>query len=102
MNEQDFGPGDFTERTLTFKNYAADYDEDGTEKSSIVTRITVAPGMVQAVIASEDPVQTCRDLHQHKVNILLIDNNQIEVYVTAVDLSTLERAVGAYFLPEHS
>lgn len=81
------------ERTLTVTNY-------GEEKGkTIKTRITISPGMVTTIIASEKPVQNAGDGEQHKVNVLLMDGNQLELFISALDLTTVERAIGSYFVP---
>lgn len=81
------------ERTLTVISYG---EERG---KKIRNRVTIPPGMVTGVIASEGPVQKRDGGEQYKVNILLMDGNQLEVYISLLDLTTLERAVGSYFVP---
>lgn len=87
--------GDVTERTLTVTNYGT----DDKNEEIIRTRVTIAPHLVQAIVASEDTVQSVDGVSQHRVNVLFMDSNQIELFITALDLVSLERCVGSYFLP---
>lgn len=81
------------ERTLTVINYGEAIDK------MPKTRITIPPSMVTSIIASEKPTQKSGGDEQHKVNVLLVDGNQLEIFITSLDLTTLERAIGSYFLP---
>jgi hypothetical protein len=83
------------ERTLTVVNFGLD-DDTG---KLLKTRVTLSPGMIQVIIASEESVQKIGGTEQHKVNVLFVDSNQMELFLTILDLTTLERAVGAFFLP---
>jgi prepilin-type processing-associated H-X9-DG protein len=82
------------ERVLTVTNYG----EDDRTGNFIKTRVTLSPGMIQAIIGSEEIAQNADGRGQHKVNILFVDGNQIELFLTISDLTTVERAVGTYFL----
>ena len=93
MQNSNYGPGDFMERTLTVINYT---EAKGKE---FKTRVTLSPTSIISVIGSEDPVQFQDGGKQHKVNVIFIDNNQMELYLTILDLTVLERAVGMYFAP---
>jgi len=81
------------ERTLTVISY-------GEERGKFVkNRVTIPVGMVTSIIASEKPVQKRGGEEQHRVNVLLMDGNQLEIYINGVDLTILERAIGIYFIP---
>lgn len=84
---------DFIERTLTVINYGEKLGK------SIKTRVTIPPGMVTGLIASEKPVQKAGGEEQHRVNVMLVDGNQLELYISGMDLTTLERAIGFYLVP---
>lgn len=80
-------------RTLTVINHGED-DLD----AEVQTRITMAPHHIQTVIASVDYVKKFgRDLK--KVNVIYMDGGMIELFVSDLDLTSIERAVGTYFLP---
>jgi len=81
------------ERTLTVISHG---EERG---KSIRNRVTIPQGMIVSVIASENPVQKAGGGEQHKVHVLLMDGNQLELYISGADLATLERAAGLYFTP---
>ncbi len=83
---------DFEERTMTVLNYG--WDEK--EENVIRTRITLAPGLVKGIVASEEPCQTVDGIKQHQVNVLFVDSSGLELFITALDLMSLERCVGAY------
>ena len=89
--QENFNNDGLIERTLTLANYGED------EGKIIKTRVTLSPQMIQAVIASDQPMQEVDGLGQYKVNVLFVDSNQIELFITLLDLTTLERAVGTYF-----
>lgn len=91
--QENFNNEGLIERTLTVINYGED------EGKIIKTRVTIAPHMVQTVVASYEPVQSAEGQQQHKVNVLYMDGNQIELFINLLDLTTLERATGIYFTP---
>jgi len=87
---------DAVERTLTVTNYGVDDDTNKTIK----TRVTLAPGMIQTVIASyEADYGKAENNELHKVNVLYVDGNQLELFISLLDLTTIERIVGMYLLP---
>jgi hypothetical protein len=81
------------ERTLTVISHG---EERG---KSTKNRVTIPQGMIVSVIASENPVQKSGGGQQHKVHVLLMDGNQLELYISGADLAILERAAGLYFTP---
>jgi len=86
-------------RVLTLVNYGHE-EEDGKESEEITkTRITIAPGGVQVVVASYDTALTVDGIELRKVNVLMIDQTNLELHISLLDLETLEVAVGTYLLP---
>jgi hypothetical protein len=81
---------------LTVINYAVDDDEIKIEgKSRVTIQATASPFM----IASHDAKLI--DGHElYKVNLVFSDNLQMELYVSPLDLTSLEMAIGSYFTPE--
>lgn len=87
---------EFNERTLTLTNYNPDSDgEDEPQK----TRVTVAVDTVQFVIASYDTYCMVDGVQVMKTNVIFTSGSNLEIFISGSDLATLERAVGAYFLP---
>jgi len=85
--------GEVQERVLTVTNY----DEE--KGKFIKTRVTIAPSSVEFLIAGEEAYDTRDGREIRKVNIMLVSGNNLEVYISVLDLITLERAIGSYFLP---
>jgi hypothetical protein len=85
---------DAVERTLTLTNYGE--DEFG---KPLKNRVTLAPGMIQTVIASFDSVKKIDGHELYKVNVLYSDGNQLELFLNFLELTTIERIVGMYLLP---
>lgn len=93
MNKEFDGNADLPiERTLTVINY----DEE--KGKTLKTRVTIARDMVQFVVASEDTYQVVDGVELRKVNVILSGGNNLELFLTLLDLNTLERAVGMYFI----
>lgn len=84
----------FDERTLTVINFGTDEDDE-----ILKTRVTIPLQSVEVMIASNGAYKMVDGMEIAKVNILFTSNNNIELFVSMSDLSTLERAIGAYFLP---
>lgn len=85
--------GEAQERVLTVLNY-------GEEGGKLVkTRVTISPSSVEFLIAGEEAYATMEDREIRKVNVMFISGNNLELYVSLLDLATLERALGTYFLP---
>lgn len=82
------------ERTLTVINYG-----EGEEGEVLRTRVTIAPHAVSFLIASENTVQIIDGSSLRRVNVMLQDGSNLELILTILDLTTLERAIGSYFLP---
>ena len=81
---------DLNTRVLTLTSYD---EQDGQ-----VLRVTVAPHLVECVIANSlDVVKFGMKLK--KTSIMFMDGGVVELYLTDLDLTTLEFAVGAYVLP---
>lgn len=83
------------ERTLTVINYGTDDEEE-----LLKTRVTLAPSMIVGLIASYDTALTIDGLELRKVNVILTGGDNIELFITVLELTTLERAIGAYFLAD--
>lgn len=83
------------ERTLTLINYGTDEEDE-----VLKTRVTLSPGQVQGLVASYEPTLKIDGLELHKVNVLMGGGDNIELFLTVLDLTTLERAIGAYFLAD--
>lgn len=82
------------ESVLTVSNYGL--QDDGT---FLKARVTVAPHMIQVIIAGEETQATIEGRELKKVNVLLLDGNNIELLISEVDLISMERAIGTYILP---
>lgn len=85
---------DGQEFVLTVTNYAV--EEDG---SFTKARVTISPGMVQFIIAGTEFSHIVEGRELKKVNVVLSTENQLELFISEVDLICIERAVGTYFLP---
>lgn len=82
------------EFVLTVTNYAV--EEDG---SFLKARTTIAPHMIQFIIASENVHFTIEGRDLRKVNVILTEGNNLEMFISEIDLICMERAIGTYFLP---
>lgn len=79
-------------RVLTVINYTL--NDDGT---LLKTRVTIQPSAVEFVLASYST--SLVDSHEaHKVNVCYVSGNQIELYLSQLDMITIEQAVGSYFI----
>lgn len=82
------------ERVLTVINYGADEEgPPGTNK----TRITISPGMVLFIIASDEPEYVIDNIDLYRVNVILTESNNLELFISRLDLDLIQRAVGGYF-----
>lgn len=81
------------ERTLSVVNYG-----DGEDGEIIKTRVTISPGNILFIIASYDTALTVDGLELRKVNAMLSDGGNLELFITLLDLTTLERCVGFYMI----
>lgn len=79
---------DLTIRTLTVTAY-----EENEGKS---LEVTLAPGKIQMIAASDD-IRQGRTLKH--VRIVFDDGGMAEVWVTEVDLITMQQCVGLYAMP---
>ena len=86
---------ELNERTLTLINY----NPEANEYEPLKTRVTIAVDTVQFVIAGYDTYCTIDGIQVMKTNVLFTSGNNLEIYISGSELATLERAVGAYFLP---
>lgn len=77
-------------RVLTLISYG-DNDEE-------IVRVTIAPQNVAFLIANTVDVVKF-GLRLKKTNVMLMDGGSVELFITDMDLTTLERAVGTYMLP---
>lgn len=77
-------------RILTLTSYGNTEDE--------IVRITIAAENVAFLIASSiDVIKFGQRLR--KVNVFLMAGPDFEIFISDLDLTTLERAVGTYMLP---
>lgn len=77
-------------RVLTVTSYGDNEEE--------IVRVTIAPHNVQMIIANS--LDTVRlGLRLKRVNVLFMDGGSAELFVTDMDLTTLEKAIGTYVLP---
>ena len=83
------------ESVLTVANYSL--DDNGV--TYIKTRVTIAPNLVLFVIASDNFYSIGLSLELKKVNVVIDGGNNLELYISEVDLISIERAVGTYILP---
>lgn len=81
---------DFDMRVLTLTSYG-DTEEE-------VVRVTIAPHHVAFVVANTvDVIKLSQRLK--KTTVVLMDGGSMEIFITDLDLTALERAVGTYALP---
>lgn len=83
------------ERTLTLTNYNVAAGKNDPKKA----RVTIAPSAVLFIIASDETSEIVDGVELRKTNIIVHGEGNVELYLTVLDLMTLERAIGAYFLP---
>lgn len=81
------------ERVLTLTNFV---EQKG---GYIKKRITIAPPAIHFIVASDETYETVEDIELRQVNVILNDGSNLELYLSMLDLITLERVVGNYFLP---
>lgn len=81
------------ERVLTVTNYV---EHKG---GHIKKRVTIAPHAISFIVASEEAYDDVGDVELRQVNVVLGDGNNLELYISMLDLITLERVTGNYFLP---
>jgi hypothetical protein len=84
------------ESVLTVTNYS-ETEEDGTY---IKTRVTINPQMVEFIIAGTAAYVVKEGRELIKTNVVLSSGSNIELFISEIDLLTLERSVATYFLPE--
>ena len=82
------------ESVLTVCNYAVQDDSQ-----ILKARVTIAPHMIQVIIAGEEPYTNIEGRDLRKVNVLMIDGNNLELLISEVDLICLERVIGTYMFP---
>jgi hypothetical protein len=85
------------ERTLTVVNYSCNEDDVYLDHK---TRVTIAPEKVSFVVASFDPVSTVDGKDLYKANVIMTNEANLELFVSLMDLTTLERVVGMWFQAE--
>lgn len=90
------GEDQATERTLTVTNYSEERDEEG---NRIKTNVAIAPHNVDFVIGSEEMYDIAEGTELRKVNVIFTSGNNLEVYITLIDLMSIQRAISTYFLP---
>jgi hypothetical protein len=87
---------DGIERTLTVTNYGADYGHVPGNKK---TRVTISPGMVLFVIAASDSDYQVDSIALYKVNVILTEGSNLELFISLLDLDMLQRSIGMWFSP---
>ena len=80
------------ERTLTVTSYAE------VEGNYAKKRVTIALHQVLFVIAGEEDYEVVDGVELRLVNVMIGSGDSLELFISVLDLMTLERAVGAYFL----
>lgn len=85
-------------KILTVVNYGIE-DDEKESKEITKTRVTLNPGGVHAVVGSYDTALTVDGIELRKVNVLMMDQTNLELHISLLDLETLERAVGQYLVP---
>jgi len=81
------------ERILTITNYD---EENG---KFIKTSITISPSSVEFLVARDEIYDTIDGRDIKKVNIMMVSGNNLEVFISILDLAVLQRCVGNYYLP---
>ena len=81
------------ERILTITNY----DEEHGKFTK--TDITISPSCVEFLVSRQEIYETVEGREIRKVNIMLVSGNNLEVFISALDLAVLQRCVGNYYLP---
>jgi hypothetical protein len=76
-------------KVLTVVSYIP--EDDGKVSSS---RITIAPMMVDAIIASEESIL----VDNREVSVMMTNGNSLGMNISLLDLNTLESTIGAYAL----
>lgn len=81
------------ERILTLTNY----DEENGKFTK--TDITISPSSVEFLVSRQEVYDTIDGREIRKVNIMLVSGNNLEVFISTLDLAVLQRCVGNYYLP---
>jgi hypothetical protein len=88
------------EHTLTVINYVIPEEYEVIENHEIVrNRVTISPGMVLFVIAGDETFETVDGIELRKVNVVLAGGNNLELFISLLDLNLLERCVGMVLTP---
>jgi len=85
---------DGQERVLTVTNYVLDENEQ-----IITQRVTIAPHMVHFVIATNESYDLIEGRDIRKLNVIMSEGVNLQLCISLLDLVSLERAIGTYFLP---
>ena len=80
------------ERTLTVTNFV---EQKG---GYLKKRVTIALNGVEFMIAGEDSYEIIEEKDIRQVNVVFGSGSNLELYISLLDLLSLERAVGMYFL----
>ena len=83
---------------LTITNYSTE-DEEAEDAVYTKSRVTVAPGMIDFVIAGYSTYAMSEGRELRKVNVILTSGSNLELLVSEVDMLSIERAAGTYVLP---
>ena len=83
------------EYTLTVTNYTV--EDDGTFNK---TRVSIAPHKVEFTISSYDTFVKADGRDLKKVNVVLDGGNNLELFVSEVDLLLIERSHATFYLQE--
>jgi hypothetical protein len=81
------------ERTLTVIHHVTE------GRKTVRKRITLAPNLIHFVIAGEEAHSTYEGRELRKANVVMTEGNNLELYISLLDLNAIERCVGSYFLP---
>lgn len=85
--------GEVQERILTLTNYD---EENG---KTIKRRVTISPHSVEFTMADDKVYDVIDGRDIQKVIVVMVSGNNLELYISSLDLAILERVVGNYFLP---
>jgi hypothetical protein len=90
---ENYGMGQMTERILTLTNYVE------SKGKYLRKRVTIAPHAIHFLVAGDETYEIVEEKELRQVNVILADGSNLELYISFLDLLTLERVVGNYVLP---
>jgi hypothetical protein len=86
---------------LTVTNYSPDIEEDAVIDENTLfkkTRITLAPHHVLFIISSDTTYCVAEGRELRRVNVIFTESSNMELYISEVDLMSIEKAVGSFFI----